>query len=306
MHRNSPVEGAVVALGTFDGVHRGHQAILKRTAAQARQLGLPAVAYTLFPHPRAVLTPGQELPLLTVLSERKRLLKAYGMDRVVVQTFDATFAALTPEEFLERVVLAHLRARRVVVGFNYTFGQGGRAGAERLRELGEARGLRVEIVPPVCVDGTIVSSSVIRSLLARGELEQANQFLGYAYTLSGRVVRGEGRGKALGFPTANLLLPPQKLLPQDGVYAVSVTLPQGRVYPALLSIGPQPTFGGAERRVEVFIPDLNEDLYGRVLEVGVQRRLRDIQRFPTPQALAEQIKQDLRAITIYNEKAGML
>lgn len=306
MRRSSPVKEAVVALGTFDGVHRGHQAILKRTAAQARQLGVSAVAYTLFPHPRAVLTPGQELPLLTVLSERKRLLKAYGMDRVVVQAFDAAFAALTPEEFLERVVVTQLRARRVVVGFNYTFGRGGRAGAEYLRKLGEARGLEVEIVPPVCVDGTVVNSSVIRSLVTEGELEQANRLLGYSYTLSGRVVRGEGRGKTLGFPTANLTLPPQKLLPRDGVYAASVTLPKGRVYPALLSIGPQPTFGGTERRVEVFIPDLNEDLYGLILEVGVQRRLRDIQRFPTPQDLAEQIKQDLKAIAIYNEKAGML
>ena len=296
----------VVAIGTFDGVHRGHRAILEAALAWARADGRPAVALTFDPPPREVLAPERAPLQLTSLQQRLELLLAAGIDACAVIGFDRQVAALTPEQFVEEVLAGQLGVGGVVAGYNFGFGRGRSGDATTLQALGRRLGIRVQVVGPVAVHGTPVSSSWVRRLVGTGDVRAAAAALGRPFAVRGEVVRGAGRGRALGYPTANVRPGPRQLLPQDGVYfAWARLLPTQDVRPgqrlaALAVVSTRPTFGGGEGRwLEVHCLEAVGDWYGRVCEVEFLERLRAIRAFAGPRDLTAQIEEDRRAAARY-------
>ncbi|MBI4635152.1 MAG: bifunctional riboflavin kinase/FAD synthetase [Candidatus Rokubacteria bacterium] len=283
----------VAALGTFDGVHLGHRAILGTAVSRARALGVPAVACTFDPNPMEVLRPERAPLPITTLAERLALIAGTGIDATAILSFTPEVAAVEPEAFVKDVLLGRLRVREVVVGFNHTFGRGARGNARLLESLSERLGFQVHVMPPLAVDGMPVSSSEIRATLWRGEVDRAARFLGRLYSLGGPVVRGAGRGRSLGFPTANLRPERPPLVP-TGVYACQAKLGDA-THRAVVNIGVRPTFDERELAVEAHLIDFTEELYGRRLEVGFVRRLRDEMKFPGVAALCDQIARDVAA-----------
>ena len=287
-----PIPRVVLTLGNFDGVHVGHQAILRRAVEQARSRDARAVALTFEPHPIAVLAPDRAPPIVQPLHDRLASLRALDVDTCVVQRFTRSFAALTPEEFVEDFVWRHLELVHVVVGYNVRFGRNRAGTVDTLRTLGGQRGFGVDVVGPVEVDGRHVSSSLVREVVQAGDVRQARRLLGRSYALRGRVVVGDRRGRTLGFPTANLHLRRRLLVPPDGVYAVTVAV-DGRSVPGVLNIGVRPTFGGARRTVEAHLLDFSGDLYRRWLVVEFVERLRGERAFSGPEALKAAIAADV-------------
>ncbi len=283
-----------VAIGVFDGVHLGHRALLARLSAGARAAGATGLAATFDPLPARVLDPSGGPLALTDIGGRVALLDEAGADAGVVFAFDRAFAALGPREFAGRLAAAGA-VRRVVVGPDFQFGHGRAGAAGTLRGLGERHGFTVEVVEPVIASGAIVSSTRIRHLLGAGDLAAATALLGRAYAVGGTVVRGDRRGSTLGWPTLNLATPAERLLPRDGIYAAWVEVAGAR-HAAAASLGVRPTFGvGLERRLEAHLLDFSGELYGERATVTFVRRLRDEERFATPEALSAQIARDVAA-----------
>jgi riboflavin kinase/FMN adenylyltransferase len=289
---SAPLDRVVLTLGNFDGLHRGHRAIVERARAAAAARNGRVVALTFHPHPLAVLAPERAAPMIQSLHDRLAGLRSLGVDVVIAQRFTRTFASLAPEQFVEQFLLRSLGLLHVVVGYNVTFGRGRAGTAETLAALGARLGFEVETVGPVTVDGVAVSSSAIRKALAAGDVERAAALLGRTHRLRGRVVTGERRGRTLGFPTANLHVPPRVLVPAHGVYAVRAHV-DGTVHPAVLNIGVRPTFGEARRTIEAHLLDWDGDCYGRWLELELVARLRGEQRFDGVEALRAQIASDV-------------
>jgi len=297
--------GAVVTLGNFDGVHLGHQAILRAAVDRAGTLGGQAVALTFEPHPLAVLAPERAPPIIQPPHDRLVLLRELGIDVTVVQRFTHAFAALDPEAFVRDFLLRHVDVRHVVVGYNVNFGRDRAGSGETLRELGARCGFGVDVIGPVAVGVEQVSSTRLRELLGQGDMRGARRLLGRPYAMRGRVVVGDRRGRALGFPTANLHLRPGLLLPPDGVYAVAVEV-DGTVRAGVLNIGLRPTFGGRRRTVEAHLLDFTGDLYRRWLAVRVIERLRGEAAFRGPDALRAAIAADVaRARSILAGEAAL-
>jgi len=282
---------SVVTLGMFDGVHRGHQALLHSCRAHADRQALPAVALTYAPHPSQVLRPDMPVRLLTLLPEKLDRLAHYAMDAVVIAEFTRAFSQLSPEEYLRDVLMAGLHPRMVVVGYRTTFGRARAGTAEVLREMGRQLGFDVEVVSPIEVAGSAVSSSRIRECLEQGEVEMAADLLGYRYQLTGTVTLGDQRGRELGLPTANLEVPAEKMLPADGVYAVDACAP-GLKRRAVMSIGNRPTFH-RPRSLEVHLLDFSGDLYHQPLTVTFLKRLRSVRTFDTVEELLAEIGRDI-------------
>lgn len=278
-----------LAIGNFDGVHLGHQAVLgllRRTGA-----GGPVAVLVPDPHPLAVL--GQAPPLLTPLPERGRWLLRHGADLLLRLPFDANVARMEPEEFVDSVIADAIAPEHVAVGFNFTFGRGGLAGSEDLCRLLQRHGIGCSAAPAVLVDGVPVSSSRVRQALQLGLVEEAARLLGRAHALCGPVRPGQGRGRTIGFPTANVHLPEGLALPLDGVYAVRCEIDSGEV-PGVANFGPRPTFDEAERVLEVHLFGDPGDLYGQQMRVAFTARLRGQMRFATVDALRGQIAEDAR------------
>jgi riboflavin kinase/FMN adenylyltransferase len=291
-HTAPPLRRVVLTLGNFDGVHLGHQAIVRRALDEARAVAGQVVVLTFHPHPIAVVAPDKAPPLLQSLRDRLTRLRELGVDVVVVQRFTPRFAALDPEAFVRDFLAVHLELLHVVVGYNVTFGRGRTGTVETLQELGARYGFAVDEVGPVTVGEAQVSSTALRRLVAAGDVRRAGALLGRPFELRGRVVRGEQRGRRLGFPTANLHQRPGLLLPADGVYAVRAVL-DGRPVPAVLNIGVRPTFGRLRRTIEAFLLDFDGDLYGRWLTLELIERLRGEQRFAGAEALRQAIAADV-------------
>jgi riboflavin kinase/FMN adenylyltransferase len=290
LERRDDARGLVLAIGFFDGVHRGHRETL-RTLLRQRRPGERAGVLTFENHPAAFLRPEAVPPLITTQEERVTLLAGTGIDSVYLVPFGADIAALSAEEFIRRVLIEALDVRAVVIGENFRFGSG-RAGDARLaRELLEPTGRAVVVTPSLTEAGERVSSTRIRAALRSGDVEAADALLGRPYMLRGRVVLGEGRGHELGFPTANLATPPQKMLPMDGVYSV-VARYDGRDRAGLVSIGSKPTFGGEERVVEAWLRDFRETIYGEELSLRDFRFLREQRAFATADDLLAQMHDD--------------
>ena len=281
---------SAVALGIFDGVHLGHRAILGRAVSRARTADMRSVACTFDPHPMEILQPGRAPLPITTLDERLALIEGCGLDAAVVLPFTRELAAMEPEAFVKEMVVARLGARDVVVGFNHRFGRGARGDAAMLQSLGARLGFRTHVVEPLTVDGMAVSSTEIRSALQRGDLPVAGRLLGRAYTLPGTIAHGAGRGRTLGFPTANLV-PTRPVLVAPGVYACTAEL-VGRKERAVVNVGVRPTFGETTLAVEAYLLDFAGDIYGQTMTLTFVSRIREERRFPSVEALRGQIEAD--------------
>ena len=282
-----------LAIGVFDGVHRGHQELMRRLRVFAQQQGALAVAATFDPLPIQVLAPGAPPSALSDADDRAGLLADAGADVVVLFRSEPSFFALSAAEFVARLRGAG-DVRRIVVGQDFRFGHEREGDVTLLATLGGERGIDVEVVPPVEIGGEVVSSTRIRNLLLAGDVRDAATLLGRAYGVRGRIVHGDKRGRALGYPTINVATPRERLLPRDGIYATWVELGSSR-HMGATSLGVRPTFGGGERVLESFILDLSGDLYGEDVRVAFVERLRDELRFESADALVDQIAQDVDA-----------
>jgi riboflavin kinase/FMN adenylyltransferase len=289
--------GTVACIGVFDGVHRGHQALIGRARAEANRAGLPLVAVTFDPHPESVIRPGHAPRSLATVEHRIELLHAAGADSVEVLAFDETMAAETPEEFVQSVLADRLRARTVVVGENFLFGAHAAGNVAVLADLGRALGFEV-IAMPLASDDAPWSSSRIRALLASGQVGEANEMLGREYSIDGTVVHGDHRGRELGYPTANLEAMGVPVVPADGVYAGWLRADGGRL-PAAISVGTNPQFDGRDRRIETYVIDRADlDLYGCTVRVTFADRIRGQEVFDTLDVFIAQMGLDVERARI--------
>ncbi|HAM58849.1 MAG TPA: bifunctional riboflavin kinase/FAD synthetase [Candidatus Rokubacteria bacterium] len=288
-----PVEltPSVTALGAFDGIHLAHAKILATTVERARALGVAALACTFHPHPAAVLRPERAPAPIAAPEENLARMARHGLDAAVVIPFTLEFSRLEAEAFVETVLVDTLRVREVVVGYNHTFGRGARGTAALLRQLGDRHGFVAHVVPPLQVDDQTVSSSAIREALRDGDLGRARAFLGHPYLASGPVLRGAGRGRTLGFPTANLR-PDRPLILAPGVYAAWASWSGGQAA-AVVNVGYRPTFGENDYWVEAYLLDFDGDLYDETLTLSFVERIRAEMKFESADALTRQVAADI-------------
>jgi riboflavin kinase/FMN adenylyltransferase len=296
------LRGAVVAIGNFDGVHRGHKAVIGAALARAASLGRPAAALTFEPHPRALFNPGEPLFRLTDEAVKLRLLAATGLDGAIVLTFDAALARLTAAEFVDRILVERLAVSGAAIGFNFRFGAHRTGSAAFLVAEGRKHGFAVDVVPRFEDNGRPVSSGPIREALAAGKLDRAAEFLGYPWFVSGAVIHGDKRGRELGFPTANLRLDAACGL-RHGIYAVRVAA-GGRRYDGVASFGRRPTFDNGAVLLEVFLFGFSGDLYGAHIDVAFIEWLRDEEMFASAEELIRQMQEDARMARDALARAG--
>ena len=289
------LEGTVVTIGTFDGLHGGHQDVLRRLAARAAAVRLPALVVTFDPHPREVVSPSRAPLLLTPGEEKSELLAETGVGYAAVLPFTPRLASYTAEQFVA-LLRRRFRMRELLIGYDSGFGRGREGTVDVLQELGARDRFRVEVVPPVLgPGGRPISSTSIREAIRAGDLERAASALGRSYAVGGRVRRGAQRGRLLGFPTLNVELPtPRKLLPPPGVYAVRAQTPSG-AFGGMMNLGPRPTFGDDAFGLEVHLFDAAGDWYGAHVRVDFVARLRDTRKFDGPDALVAQLRRDEEA-----------
>ena len=282
----------VLTIGTFDGVHLGHQKIIERVVATARQEGLLATIFTFFPHPRMVVQHDKSLKLIHTLEEKKQLLQRLGVDLLVVQPFNEAFAQLTAEEFVSTILVQHLNVKKVIIGYDHRFGRNRTANINDMRLFGEKYGFDVEEISVQEVDEVSVSSTKIREALNKGNVTTAEHYLGTPYSLTGTVVHGLKLGRTLGYPTANIQVTEDyKLIPKDGVYAVYSYIGERKVY-GMMSIGKNPTIEGKGASIEVYFFDFNGDLYDRELTIYFLKYLREERKFSSVALLKKQLQDD--------------
>ena len=282
-----------MAIGNFDGVHRGHQRMVEVLTDRATAAGVPSVAMTFDPPPVALLRPDRVPPSLTTTKRRAELLKSYGVDKVLVWPTSRALLKLTPREFFDQIILGQLQATGLVEGPNFFFGRDRAGNVETLAEYCDQAGLTFEVVQPVTDSEELVSSSRVRQLVSAGDLTAAVEMLGHAYRVTGDVSHGAGRGKSIGFPTANLV-DIATLVPADGVYAGFCRTGE-QEYAAAVNIGPNPTFADGKQKVEAHLLDYSGDLYSKSLDVDLLSRIRSVQTFETPAELQEQIRKDAQS-----------
>lgn len=292
----------VLVLGMFDGVHRGHQALLMRGGELAQEMNFPLCVLSFEPHPLRVLAPHKAPPLLNTLPEKARIMQSFGVDYLSITTFNRERADQSPEDFMEEMVSIYAPVV-VVCGFNFTFGKGGAGTGKMLREYGKKHGFRTVVVPEVMVDGATVSSTRIRKVLAEGDIPTVNRLLGTGYTLSGKVEGGKQLGRTMGFPTANVALPKHKALPAFGVYDCWLETTDGAFHPAVVNVGRHPTLPEGNVTVEAHV--LTEepiDLYGQHVRLSFMRYQRPEQRFESKEDLQAQITRDVEEAKAYFAK----
>ncbi len=286
----APLQGAVLAIGNFDGVHRGHRAVIAAALARARALRRPAAALTFEPHPAAVLRPAEPLFRLTDEMAKLRLLAATRLDGAIVLKFDPALAALSPEEFVSRILVGRYALAGAAIGFDFHFGKNRMGSPVFLVAEGEKRGFAADVLPPLQDEGRPVSSGTIRAALAAGRVVEAAELLGYPWFVSGLVIPGDKRGRDLGYPTANLKLDPACGL-KHGIYAVRVGLGERR-YDAVASFGRRPMFDNGEPLLEVFLFDFDGDLYGKAIDVAFLAWIRHEMKFDSVDSLVRQMGED--------------
>jgi riboflavin kinase/FMN adenylyltransferase len=288
----------VVALGNFDGLHLGHQAIIGQVVDRAKELKGTGMVFTLEPHPLKILAPDRMPKLLTNFNEKSALLEALGIQVVVFAKFTKPFANQTPRQFVKKYLRRSIKAKEIYAGYDFAFGKNREGSAIDLKKIGEEMGFQVEIIGPVMKDGVIVSSSRIREYLQAGRVAEAARLLGRPYSIKGRVKSGIGRGRKLGFPTANIFPNQEEALPADGVYITEAILGTNPM-PSVTYIGTQPTFGRHPRFVEVHLLDSKKRLYGKTLRVVFFEWLRGEKTFSGKQELVEQIRRDVQQTLTY-------
>jgi riboflavin kinase / FMN adenylyltransferase len=290
----SACRSCFLSIGNFDGVHRGHQAMISVLVSHARRSGAPAVVFTFDPHPITLLRPGQAPPNLSTLEDKAELLARSGVDCLIVYRTDRELLNLSPEEFFDRIIRGELAARGLVEGPNFFFGRDRAGDIHTLRTLCDVHGLGLEIVSPVKIGERMVSSSVVRSLIGAGEIAEAVELLGHPYRIRGTVVSGASRGRVLDYPTANLDDIPT-LLPPDGVYA-GIARWEGIGYPAAVHLGSNPTFNDSRRKFEAHLCGFDGNLYGNELVIDLLSRVRGTRTFAGSGALKAQVERDIEQV----------
>lgn len=286
------VTATVVTVGTFDGMHRGHRDVVQRLVDRAAAAGLPSLLVTFDPHPLEVVNPAAAPPLLTSREEKIEILAETGLDYVAVLPFTRQLADYSAEDFVELVLRGRFRMKELLIGYDHGFGRSRAGDVGVLKSLGRRDGFDVEVVDAVeAPDGHSISSTAIRRSVAGGDLDKAADSLGRLYSVGGMVTEGDQRGRHLGFPTINLVPPPRKLLPPEGVYAARVQTPRG-TFGAMANLGPRPTFEDSSVGIEAYLFDTAVDLYGAHVRLEFVSRLRDTRKFPDAAALVEQIRRD--------------
>ncbi len=281
-----------IALGNFDGLHLAHKKIIDKAREIARSEDLKCAVFLLDPHPVKILFPKSNLLLLSTIKERAEMLAKWGVDYLIVEDFTPEFSGLSPYNFVRNYLVGLLNVGEIIIGYDYSFGFRGQGTSHDLLRWGEKLGYEVEIVPPVMLGGEIVSSSLIRDLVSKGDVTSAAVFLGDYFALTGRVVHGEGRGRSLGYPTANLKIPPGLLIPENSVYLTLATW-GGKRFFSLTNIGKKPTFAeGNEISVEVYLMDFSGDLYGEELTLAFLNKIRSEKHFSEAGLLIKQIQSD--------------
>ncbi|MFC1987754.1 bifunctional riboflavin kinase/FAD synthetase [Chloroflexota bacterium] len=290
--RLSPEKDMLLTIGVFDGVHLGHKYLISQLIERARQQDLISGVITFRQHPREVLSPRTRLPYLTSLDEKVSLLKNEGVETVITLSFTRESAQLSAGQFIG-LLKKHLRMRGLIIGPDFALGRNREGDTDSLRKLGQDINFSVTVIPPMMINGEVVSSTTIRNALAKGDMEKVNSLMGRPFSLQGRVISGTGRGSGLGFPTTNLGIDPKQALPADGVYTTWAHI-DGEVYQSVTNIGRQPTFNGHERTVETFILNYHGNLYGHKLKIDLVERLRSEKRFDTTEELKKQITEDVK------------
>jgi len=283
---------SVVTIGTFDGVHIGHRAILERLTKSAQSENLDSVVLTFFPHPRMVLQKDAQIKLINTINEREELLKNSGIDNLIIHPFTLDFSQLTALEFVRNVLVSQLNLKKIIIGYDHRFGRNRNATIEDLKEFGKTYDFEVVEISAQQLEEVSVSSTKIRKALEEGNIETANQYLGYNFMLSGTIVTGRGIGKTLDFPTANLHIEEDyKLIPKEGVYIVQSDISGKKVY-GLTNIGTNPTVGGTNKTIETYFLDYNEDLYNQPVQLKFLTRIRNGKKFQSKEDLKKAIRDD--------------
>jgi len=291
------LEYAVVTSGTFDGVHKGHQKILRRLIEEAKANQGESVLITFWPHPRMVLNndPGF-LKLINTMEEKQERLREIGIDHLVLIPFTTEFAKTSSEEFISEILVKAIGTRKLIIGYNHRFGKNREGSFESLKKDGNKYGFKIEEIPKHEIDHIGISSTKIRKALAEGDIESADKYLGHPFLLNGLVIHGDNLGHKIGFPTANLEIEEAyKLIPADGVYAVKVEV-EGNSYSGMLNIGFQPTVMGKSRKIEVHIIDFEENIYNKKLTISFVKRIRDVQKFQSIDHLKLQLNSDKKKV----------
>ena len=291
----------IATIGTFDGVHIGHQKILKQLTTTAREEGLKSVVLTFFPHPRMVLQDDANIKLINTIDERIKLMEAQNLDVLVIHPFTKAFSRMTAEEFVADILVDQLNIKKIIIGYDHHFGRNRSANIEELKQFGITSDFEVEEIPAQDINDVAVSSTKIRKALAAGDIGTANAYLGYHFSIHGEVVTGKGLGKKINFPTANINIEEDyKLIPDHGVYVVRSLMSDGLYY-GMMNIGTNPTIQQSVDRttIEVHFFDLNHDLYGNALTIEILQRVRDEQKFDSISELKHQIEKDkIKALSI--------
>lgn len=282
----------VITIGTFDGVHIGHQKILQRLIKVGDVKNLEPTVLTFFPHPRMVLQKDANIKLINSIAEKTKILKGFGINRLLVKEFTKDFSRLTAEEFVAQILVKELKAKHIIIGYDHQFGRNRTANIDDLKAFGKVYGFEVEEITKQDINDVAVSSTKIRKALLKGDIKTANSYLGYNFFLTGTVVSGKGLGRNIGFPTANLeILETYKLIPQQGVYIVKSKINSEVVF-GMMNIGNNPTVNGEKQTIEVHFLDLDESLYDSHLKVELLHRIRDEKKFDSVEALTEQLHHD--------------
>ncbi|GAA4800985.1 bifunctional riboflavin kinase/FAD synthetase [Litoribaculum gwangyangense] len=295
-------EPTVVTIGTFDGVHIGHQKIIKRLINSGKLNGLKSVILTFFPHPRMVLQKDSNIKLINTIDERYAILDALGLDNLLIKKFTKEFSRLSAEDFVKYILVEKLNAKKVIIGYDHRFGRNRNADINDLKLFGETYGFDVEEISAQDIDEVAVSSTKIRKALNEGDIEKANSFLGYHFMLSGTVVKGRGLGKQLQYPTANILIEEAyKLIPKQGVYIVKSNI-NNTVFYGMMNIGINPTVDGNKQSIEVHFFDFDKDIYGTKIQIDILQRIRDEEKFESIEGLKTQLANDKKVALDYIAK----
>jgi len=286
-------KNAAVTIGTFDGVHLGHQKIIQQLKAGAVSVKGESVIFTFYPHPRMVLFPDDDsLKLLSTEEEKKELLEKFGVDHLIVHPFTKKFSRITYTEYVRDILVNKLKVKKLIIGYNHQFGRNREGSFDKLSELAIVYNFKLEEISAQTLNKVEISSTKIRKALESGDIRAANKFLGYDYSIKGKVVKGKGLGKGLGYPTANIHIDDkQKLIPADGVYAVTIEF-EKKNYNGMLNIGNNPTLNGENRTIEVNIFDFEKDIYGEPLRIFFKQKIRDEKKFENLDALKKAIAGD--------------
>lgn len=294
-----PNKETVVTIGTFDGVHIGHQKIIKHLINTGNTDKLQSVILTFFPHPRMVLQKDANIKLINTIDERHDILDDLGLDFLVIKKFTHEFSRLSAEDFVKDILVDKLKAKKVIIGYDHRFGRNRNADINDLKTFGEAFGFQVEEIPVQDINDVSVSSTKIRTALIEGEVEKANSYLGYNFMLTGKVTKGKGLGKQLGFPTANIEIEETyKLIPKQGSYIISTTIKDKLIY-GMMNIGMNPTVNGIKQTIEVHFFDFDNDIYEDILKIELLTRIRDEEKFESVDALKLQLAKDKDTALLY-------